>query len=81
MFFLAFLPQFVKPENGAVWLQLILLGVLFVLMGLLSTVAVAISAGRVGAYLRKKPAIARWQGKFVGSIYCALEVRFALQEQ
>lgn len=81
MFFLAFLPQFVKPENGAVWLQLFLLGVLFVLMGLASTIAVAFSAGSVGAYLRRKPVIAKWQGKFVGSIYCALGVRVAMQEQ
>ncbi|MFK7861181.1 MAG: LysE family translocator [Granulosicoccus sp.] len=81
MFFLAFLPQFVKPENGAVWLQLIQLGILFVLMGLLSTTVVAVSAGRIGSYLHRNPLIARWQGKFVGSIYCALGLRVALQER
>ena len=81
MFFLAFLPQFVKPENGAVWLQLTQLGVLFVVMGLLSTMVVAVSAGRIGVYLRRNPVIARWQGKFVGSIYCALGLRVALQER
>lgn len=81
MFFLAFLPQFVKPENGAVWLQLTQLGVLFVLMGLLSTMVVAVSAGHIGVYLRRKPVIARWQSKFVGSIYCALGLRVALQER
>lgn len=81
MFFLAFLPQFVKPENGAVWLQLTLLGVLFVLMGLLSTMVVAVSAGHIGVYLRRNQVIARWQGKFVGGIYCALGLRVALQER
>lgn len=81
MFFLAFLPQFVKPENGAVWLQLTLLGVLFVLMGLLSTMVVAVSAGRIGVYLRRNPVITRWQGKFVGSIYCILGLRVAFQER
>jgi len=81
MFFLAFLPQFVKQENGAVGLQLIQLGVLFVLMGLLATVTVAVSAGRMGVYLRGNPKIARWQGKFAGSIYCALGLRVALQER
>ena len=81
MFFLAFLPQFVKPENGMVWLQLAQLGVLFVLMGLLSTMVVAVSAGRIGVYLRRNPVIAKWQGKFVGSIYCALGLRVALQER
>ena len=81
LFFLAFLPQFVQPANGAVWLQLISLGVLFVLMGLFSTVTVAISAGKVGALLRRHPAVLRWQGKVVGTIYCALGVRLALQER
>ena len=81
LFFLAFLPQFVKPENGSVSLQLFILGILFVLMGLLSTVIVAIGAGNIGSFLRRKPAILRWQGKFVGTIYCSLGVRLAVQER
>ncbi|WP_282604206.1 LysE family translocator [Pelagibius sp. Alg239-R121] len=81
LFFLAFLPQFVQPGNGAVALQLTTLGVLFVLMGLFSTVVVAIFAGHVGAFLRRNPAVLRWQGKVVGGIYCALGVRLALQER
>ncbi len=81
LFFLAFLPQFVRPENGSVSLQLIVLGVLFVLMGLLSTLVVAISAGGVGAFLRRNPVVLRWQNKVVGGIYCALGIRLALQEK
>lgn len=81
LFFLAFLPQFVQPENGAVALQLVVLGVLFVLMGLFSTLVVAFSAGRVGAYLRRNPVVMRWQGKIVGGIYCALGARLAFQER
>jgi len=81
MFFLAFLPQFVKPENGAVSLQLLILGVLFVLMGLVSLIVVAVAAGKVGGFLRRNPAVVRWQGKVVGGIYCGLGVRLALQER
>lgn len=81
LFFLAFLPQFVHPENGAVSLQLITLGVLFVLMGLSSTLIVAVSAGKVGTFLRRNPVVLRWQGKVVGSIYCALGLRLAFQEK
>lgn len=81
LFFLAFLPQFVRPENGLVSLQLLTLGVLFVVMGLLSTVVVAIGAGSVGTFLRRNPVVLRWQGKVVGGIYCALGVRLALQEK
>ena len=81
LFFLAFLPQFVQPENGSVLLQLTVLGVLFVLMGLFSTIVVAIGAGGVGKFLRRNPAVLKWQGKVVGSIYCALGIRLALQER
>jgi threonine/homoserine/homoserine lactone efflux protein len=81
MFFLAFLPQFVNPENGSVALQLIILGLLFVLMGLLTTIVVAISAARVGSFLQRNPLVMRWQDKAVGGIYCSLGLRLALQEK
>jgi threonine/homoserine/homoserine lactone efflux protein len=81
LFFLAFLPQFVQPENGSVALQLAALGVVFVLLGLLSTVAFAFGAGRLGDFLRRNPTVLKWQGKAVGSIYCALGFHIALQER
>lgn len=81
LFFLAFLPQFVRPENGWVALQLTVLGVIFVLLGFLSTIIFAISAGSLGRFLRRNPKVMKWQGKVVGGIYCALGVRLALQER
>ena len=81
LFFLAFLPQFVQPENGSVALQLTVLGVLFVLMGLLSTVIFACGAGWIGGFLRCNPVVLRWQGKVVGGVYIALGARLALQEK
>jgi threonine/homoserine/homoserine lactone efflux protein len=81
LFFLAFLPQFVQPHNGAVPLQLALLGFLFVAMGAVSTMVFALGAGGIGQYLRRNPTIVRWQGKVVGGLYCALGARLALQER
>jgi threonine/homoserine/homoserine lactone efflux protein len=81
LFFLAFLPQFVRPEHGAVQLQLAILGLILVALGLLSTVVFAIGAGRIGSILRRNPIVLRWQGRVVGAIYCALGVRLALQEK
>lgn len=81
LFFLAFLPQFVRPENGAVFLQLSILGVAFSLLGLLSTAVFACSAGSLGRFLRRHPAVLKWQGKVVGGIYCALGIRLALQQR
>ncbi len=81
LFFLAFLPQFVQPENGAVLLQLTLLGMIFVMLGLVSTVVFAVGAGHLGNVLRRNRAVLTWQGKVVGSIYIALGARLALQER
>jgi len=81
LFFLAFLPQFVTPESGSVMVQLTILGMIFVLLGLLSTVIFAVCAGSLGNFLRRHPAVLKWQGKIVGSVYCALGARLALQER
>lgn len=81
LFFLAFLPQFVRPENGAVPLQLMLLGTLFALIGFGSTIVFALGAGGLGNFLRRHPAVLKWQGKVVGGIYCALGLRVALQQR
>lgn len=81
LFFLAFLPQFVRPENGVVMLQLTILGAVFVLLGLVSTLVFAVGAGGLGNFLRRNPTVLKWQGKAVGGIYCALGIRLALQER
>lgn len=81
LFFLAFLPQFVRPEHGSTALQLATLGAVFVLLGFVSTIVFAAGAGRLGNLLRRHPAVVKWQGKVVGTIYCAVGVRLALQER
>jgi len=62
-------------------LQLAMLGVLFVGMGMVSTTVFAVGAGGIGNVLRKNPRVVRWQGKVVGTVYCALGVRLALQQR
>ena len=81
LFFLAFLPQFVYPEQGSVALQLCILGVLFAFIGFFSTIVYSVAAGSFGHLLRRNSTVLKWQGKVVGSIYCALGVRLAFQER
>lgn len=81
LFFLAFLPQFVDMGKGSVATQLILLGMIFALIGLFSTVVYSVAAGSLGSFLRRNPTVLKWQGKVVGSIYCILGVRLALQDR
>ena len=81
LFFLAFLPQFVDPARGAVALQLLVLGGLFVLLGLFSTIVFATTAGSLGAFLRRSPTLLKWQGRGVGGVYCLLGLRLAVQDR
>lgn len=81
MFFLAFLPQFVVVEQGGIAMQLLVFGLLFILFGTLATLAVALAAGAIGGFLRRNPAVRKWQGKIAGTILCGLGARLALQER
>lgn len=81
LFFVSFLPQFVNPQTGSVSTQLAILGALFIIAGLISTITVALCAGWLSKRLRNNSAVMRWQGKAVGAIYCGLGIRLALQER
>ncbi|MET7242223.1 LysE family translocator [Methylobacterium sp. EM32] len=81
LFFLAFLPQFVHPEQGSVAVQLVVLGLVFVVMSAVYTVLIAFAAGRVADWLARHRRIGRWQGRVIGAIYLGLGIRLALQER
>jgi len=78
LFFLAFLPQFVDPSRGAVGSQVLALGLLFVLLGLVTDGLYAISAGSAGRWLRANPRFVSGQRWVSGSMYIGLGVAAAL---
>lgn len=51
LFFLAFLPQFVDRDHGAIWSQTLVLGVIYILLGLCSDSLYALIGARVGTRL------------------------------
>ena len=53
LFFLAFLPQFVEPDRGPVWTQTLILGLLFIVLGIASDGAYALASAHVGRRLRR----------------------------
>lgn len=83
LFFLAFLPQFVRHDGTSVVLQLLVLGLTFVLMSILYTTLLAFLTSSIGKKLftNKNSALARWQGKLVGAIYICLGLQLVLQSQ
>ena len=74
LFFLAFLPQFVDVAKGHVALQMILLGVVFASLGILSDGAYAIAAGSFGQWLKRHAGVLRAQRYFAGSVFITLGV-------
>ena len=53
LFFVAFLPQFVEPDRGPVWTQTLVLGLLFIVLGIASDGAYALASAHVGRWLRR----------------------------
>lgn len=81
LFFLAFLPQFVHPEQGAAFLQFLILGLLFSLLGVVYTTFIAVSVRMLGRLVKRISWLGRWSGKIVGAIYIGLGLKVAFQNQ
>jgi len=67
LFFLAMLPQFIDADRGGVWSQALVLGLLFVALGLVTDSGYALAAGTVGGVLRRRRAMRYGSGAiFIG---------------
>lgn len=75
LFMFAFLPQFVDPARGPVWAQLLLLGSIQKLTGILSLGSIALASGTIGQWLQRFPTLIAWQEKFTGMVMVGLGVR------
>jgi threonine/homoserine/homoserine lactone efflux protein len=74
LFFLSFLPQFIDTDNGAAWLQSLILGMVFVVIGSITDSAYAIGASSLRTVLlrgRTLPFVQRW---VAGSVFVLLGV-------
>lgn len=78
LFMFAFLPQFISPHAGPVWSQLIILGTIQKLAGILSLGSVALASGTVGQWLRRWPRLLVWQERFTGCVMVALGLRIVM---
>jgi threonine/homoserine/homoserine lactone efflux protein len=74
LFFLAFLPPFADPANGAGAPQLAVLGLLFIALGACSDSAYALAAARVGSALRSRRRVDRLTRWWSGGTYVGLGV-------
>ena len=81
LFFLAFLPQFVRTGGPPATVQIVLLGLTFAVMTAIAFSFVGLCAGRIGAWLRARPAAGRRLDQLTGVLFIALGVRLLLQRR
>ena len=79
LFFLAFLPQFVRPEHGSTFLQFATLGLIFVAMSALYTTLLVLAMRPLGKLVKRLTWLTRWQNKFIGVLFISLGLRVATQ--
>lgn len=79
LFFLAFLPQFVRPEHGSTFLQFTTLGLIFVAMSALYTTLIVLTIRPLGKFVKRLTWLARWQNKIIGVLFISLGLRVAAQ--
>jgi threonine/homoserine/homoserine lactone efflux protein len=81
LFFLAFLPQFVQPSRGPVPQQILLLGLIYVALALITDSGYALLADRVRRWLGGRIAQGPMPRYVSGSVYLGLGVSTALTGQ
>ncbi|MEO3431667.1 LysE family translocator [Inquilinus sp. CAU 1745] len=78
LFMFAFLPQFVDPGAGPVGPQLLMLGILQKLSGVLVLGSAALASGAVGGWLARRPGWLAWQERFAGAVMIVLGIRLLM---
>jgi threonine/homoserine/homoserine lactone efflux protein len=81
LFFLAFLPQFVRPERGSAMLQFLVLGLVFSVLALLSDTTVSLAAGRASQAFGRHPSWALWRERVTGTLLVGLGLRLAFSKR
>ena len=78
MFFLAYLPQFVEPTGAPIPQQILLLGLLYVALALVTDGAYALLAGSLRPWLGRQALGGRLPRCLGGGVFVALGVNTAL---
>jgi threonine/homoserine/homoserine lactone efflux protein len=81
VFFIAFLPQFADPARGGVALQIIALGLMFIVAGFAWLAVLALTFGYFGDWLKRSVGFWRWQRWVMGTSLGGLAVWLALPDR
>jgi len=80
IFFMAFLPQFVRPGLGSTASQIIFLGSLVILVAIVVEFTIVMVAAQTTEFFRKNKNISIWLDRMLGSVLVGLGLRLAFME-
>ena len=81
IFFLAFLPQFVNTQAGNIPMQMIILGIIFMIMTVIVFSSIGITANLLSAKLQNNPSIVKVMNILTSTVLVALGIKLALSER
>ena len=81
VFMFAFLPPFIRPENGSPLLQLLILGMIFNVGGTIINCIVALFAGKIGAALSTSLNFRRWFSRVSAGLFVLLATRLVFERK
>jgi len=77
LFFLAFLPQYVRPERGAIMLQFLILGGILSFFGFIVESLLAFGTSSMGSLLNRSSAFQQWRQRITGLVFIGIGARLA----
>jgi len=81
IFFLAFLPQFVSVQNGNVPLQMIVLGITFMIITVIVFTSMGIIANRLGEKIVANPSISKYLNIITSGVFFSLGLKLAFSQR
>jgi threonine/homoserine/homoserine lactone efflux protein len=81
IFFLAFLPQFVSTDSAHPTAALLALGLALAALTFVIKGPIALFAGRLSTWLRRRPAVLSWMHRASGTVLIALGIKLALERR
>jgi len=81
IFFMAFLPQFIREDAGSVPLQLVYLGLLVIAVAMVVETAYVLLAAKLTNKVRSSKRLSVWLDRTVGTIFVALGIKLAVSSQ
>ncbi len=77
VFFVAFLPQFIRNDHGSTLFQLLYLGLIFVFIALIVEVIYVLVASKLTEKVRSNKKISVWLNRIVATVFLTLGINLA----